>query len=241
MRSETVILPGAVAVAALVSRACCSGPALLPNLDLRRQDYNLAWIRSLVCGKKSNYTTCETKKSGDSTVDCTYDEDEEEWMHNGDLCYCHPEVEYNSCDVDGISNPDNVAMIPEYNQLIIGEDTSKHQNDMLWVYNFNIDTKKRDRLSRIATTPYGAETTSPYWYPDLKGHAYISFVVQHPYGESDEEMVTEAKSTGEEGWVGYMGPLPKAKKLQLGAAASTPASFLLSAVMALCAALVAYA
>jgi hypothetical protein len=33
----------------------------------------------------------------------------------------------NTCDLDGIASPDNVASIPEYNQLLIGEDTSGHQ------------------------------------------------------------------------------------------------------------------
>jgi len=205
------------------------------------EDYSVAWMRSLVCGFGSNYTTCETMKKGDGKVDCTYDDDEEEWMYDGDKCYCHPEVEYNSCDVDGIANPDNVAMIPEYNQLMIGEDTSSHQNDMIWIYNFNVDEDERQRMDRIATTPYGAETTSPYWYPNLKGgHSYITMVVQHPYGESDEEKVDHPDSTGENGWVGYFGPLPEVSKVE-GAASSTPASVFLSAVIAFCAAVLAYA
>ena len=40
-------------------------------------------------------------------------------------------------------------------------------------------------LTRILTTPYGAETTSVYAYPDVNGHGYVMAVVQHPYGESD--------------------------------------------------------
>ena len=42
-------------------------------------------------------------------------------------------------------------------------------------------------LTRILTTPYGAETTSVYAYPDVNGHGYVMAVVQHPYGESDED------------------------------------------------------
>lgn len=63
-------------------------------------------------------------------------------------------------------------------QLIIGEDTSEHQNDVIWSYDLN--TKA---LTRIFTTPYGSETTSPYWYGDVNGHAYLTATVQHPYGE----------------------------------------------------------
>ncbi len=53
---------------------------------------------------------------------------------------------------------------------------------MVWSYNLD-----SDMLTRIQTTPYGAETTSVYVYPDVDGHAYIMSVIQHPYGESDED------------------------------------------------------
>ena len=94
------------------------------------------------------------------------------------------------CSVDGIANPDNVAMIPDYNQLIIGEDTGGHQNDLIWIWDFN--TKA---LTRVASTPYGSETTSPYWYT-VGDWNYMSFVVQHPYGESDQNMLGAAEATG---------------------------------------------
>ena len=74
-----------------------------------------------------------------------------------------------------------MAMIPDYNQLIIGEDTGNHQNDLIWIWDFN--TKA---LTRVASTPYGSETTSPYWYT-VGDWNYMSFVVQHPYGESDQD------------------------------------------------------
>ena len=102
----------------------------------------------------------------------------------------------NRCALDGIANPDNVTYLPKYNTLILGEDTgSGHQNDVIWSYSFG-----DGRLTRVQTTPYGSETTSPYWYPDLNGFAYLMSVVQHPYGESDSD-----KSTGEEDEKGYVG------------------------------------
>ena len=102
----------------------------------------------------------------------------------------------NRCALDGIANPDNVTYLPKYNTLIIGEDTgSGHQNDVIWSYSLG-----DGRLTRVQTTPYGSETTSPYWYPDLNGFAYLMSVVQHPYGESDSD-----KSTGEEDEKGYVG------------------------------------
>lgn len=110
----------------------------------------------------------------------------------------------NTCDVDGLANPDNVTMIASRDTLIIGEDTgSGHQTDLIWSY--NLKTKK---LTRIQSTPYGAETTSPYFYPDINGWGYLMSVVQHPYGESD---TTKAGSGSAErrAYTGYIGPFPK--------------------------------
>ena len=108
----------------------------------------------------------------------------------------------NKCHIDGLANPDNVTYMSGHNTLIIGEDTgSGHQNDVIWAYDFDKET-----LTRIQTTPYGAETTSPYWYPNINGWAYLMSVVQHPYGESDETMST---NTGENrAYTGYVGPFP---------------------------------
>ncbi|AJQ96910.1 PhoX family protein [Gynuella sunshinyii] len=113
----------------------------------------------------------------------------------------------NSCHINGIANPDNLTYMSGYDTLIIGEDTgSGHQNDAIWAYNL-----KTSQLTRIETTPYGSETTSPYWYPDINGWAYLMSVVQHPYGESDED-----KNTGHgeaAAYTGYIGPFP-AKKMK---------------------------
>lgn len=117
----------------------------------------------------------------------------------------------NKCILDGIASPDNVAYMPEYDTLIIGEDTSEHQNDMMWSYNITAGT-----LDRIFTTPYGSETTSPYWYSNINGNSYLMAVVQHPYAESDQDKVTEEGSTGPQGWVGYFNwrNVPKTTGLQ---------------------------
>jgi secreted PhoX family phosphatase len=112
----------------------------------------------------------------------------------------------NSCSVNGLAGPDNVTYLPGYNTLIIGEDTGFHQNDAIW--SFNTVTKK---LTRIMTTPYGAETTSPFWYPDLGGHGYLLGVVQHPYGETDANRISDPEATGRDSWVGVFGPFPPLK------------------------------
>lgn len=108
----------------------------------------------------------------------------------------------NKCHINGIANPDNVTYMSGYDLLIIGEDTgSGHQNDVIWAYDFG--TKD---LTRIQTTPYGAETTSPYWYPNINGWAYMTSVVQHPYGESDSDKDTGAGEA--RAYTGYVGPFP---------------------------------
>ena len=112
-------------------------------------------------------------------------------------------VSPNKCNLAGIANPDNLTFINGYNTLIIGEDTgSGHQNDVIWSY--NLDTQD---LTRILSTPYGSETTSPYWYPNINGFGYLMAVTQHPYGESDSEQYIIG-SMADRAYTGYVGPFP---------------------------------
>lgn len=108
----------------------------------------------------------------------------------------------NSCDINNIANPDNLTFIPGRETLIIGEDTgSGHQNDAIWSYNINTQ-----KLTRIQTTPYGSETTSPYFYPNINGWGYLMSVIQHPYGESDEDKLSDPVDAA--AYTGFIGPLP---------------------------------
>lgn len=108
----------------------------------------------------------------------------------------------NKCDVDGIANPDNITFIAGTRTLIIGEDTgSGHQNDIIWAYNLDDQS-----LTRIQTTPYGSETTSPYFYTNINGFGYLMSVIQHPYGESDEDKLADPADA--RAYVGYVGPFP---------------------------------
>lgn len=111
-------------------------------------------------------------------------------------------VTTNVCSIGGIANPDNLTFITGYDTLLIGEDTTDgHQNDVVWA--LNLTTRE---MTRIFSTPYGAETTGIYFYPNLGGHAYIKAQVQHPYGESDEDKAPDANA--KQAYVGYIGPLP---------------------------------
>jgi hypothetical protein len=76
---------------------------------------------------------------------------------------------------------------------------------MVWSF----DTKNGD-LTRIQTTPYGSETTSVYWYPNINGFGYLMSVVQHPYGESDEDKLGDPAAAM--AYTGYIGPLPPLDK-----------------------------
>ena len=85
---------------------------------------------------------------------------------------------------DIMAQPDNIAMVANSDSLIIGED-GKHENNMVW--SFDLDSHE---LTRIATVPLGAETTSPYIH-EVGDYSYMTLVAQHPdispdnpYGDS---------------------------------------------------------
>jgi hypothetical protein len=156
-------------------------------------------ISQIGAGMKSNHPTHD-----DGTLDHIRIRDE-------DSCGCVMEMEVDSsmhavsakmlvcgkknvaggqCVVDGIARPDNVALIPEYQQLLIGEGSSQGtRNNLLWVY----DLPSRD-LTRVASVPTGAGATSPYWFT-VGPWSYISMVAPHPEGD--------------DAYVGYVGPFPR--------------------------------
>jgi len=115
-----------------------------------------------------------------------------------------------TCSVNGIASPDNVTFLAGKNTLIIGEDTSKHPNDFVWSYDV-----ASTKLTRIVSTPYGSETTSPYWY-DINGFGYLSLVTQHPFGETsskdvDYSLINIANTTQKQTSVGVVGPFKNLK------------------------------
>ena len=107
----------------------------------------------------------------------------------------------NACDVNGIASPDNVSFLENSNTLLIGEDTGYHENNVVWAYDI-----KTEKLTRVFTTPLGAETTSPFWYPNLiNGYSYLGVVTQHPNLDSTD--------AGESAF-GYVGPFKNLTDLQ---------------------------
>jgi len=80
----------------------------------------------------------------------------------------------NTCAVDKIANTDNLFYSSRARTLFIGEDSGTHVNNYVWAY--NIDTKK---LSRILSTPAGAESTGLQVVENMNGFAYIMSNAQH--------------------------------------------------------------
>ncbi len=76
----------------------------------------------------------------------------------------------NSCDVNNISEPDGIA-VDARGRVWIGEDTDRHENNMIWVYD-----PADGSLKRFGYTPLGAEVTGLYIGKD----GTLFFNVQHP-------------------------------------------------------------
>ncbi|GIK65499.1 MAG: hypothetical protein BroJett018_32930 [Chloroflexota bacterium] len=82
----------------------------------------------------------------------------------------------NMCALDNISNPDGLALDAR-GRLWIAEDTSYHENNMLWVYD-----PTDASLKRFATVPLGAELTGPY----ITAQGTLLFSSQHPHNTNTE-------------------------------------------------------
>ena len=56
----------------------------------------------------------------------------------------------NKCDISSIAAPDNLSMMRGHNQMIIGEDTEDHQNDVVWLYSFDVSFNSMLACSRFS-------------------------------------------------------------------------------------------
>ena len=86
-----------------------------------------------------------------------------------------PDALGNLANPDKIANPDNIKFSEKLRTLFIGEDSGLHVNNFLWAY--NVDTKA---LTRILSTPSGAESTGLHAVDDINGFAYVMSNFQHP-------------------------------------------------------------
>ena len=138
------------------------------------------------------------------------------WLDVCDVAVCNP---------DGISEPASLGMIEDYNQMLIGQDSTSTPpaspqigsdtdvNDVVWVFDFTTMA-----LTRIISAPWGAATASPAWHKAIKaanlpdahpGFHYLTTSLAHPYGENgNHPKLAAAASTGAQGYVAYLGPFP---------------------------------
>lgn len=113
------------------------------------------------------------------------------------------------CSKKAPSNPDNITYLPGSGVLMIAEDSKHRDNDLLWAVQVGPLHAGRPSAPKtpILAVPPGAEVTGIHWYPDLRGHGYLTATVQHPWERTDEE---EGKTLEERmGTFGYFGPFPK--------------------------------
>jgi secreted PhoX family phosphatase len=111
----------------------------------------------------------------------------------------------NTANPDKIASPDNLKFSEKMRTLFIGEDSGNHVNNFLWAY--NVDTKA---LTRVLSTPSGAESTGLHAVDDINGWTYIMSNFQHP-GDWSSSLHAKVKDT--------LDPLVKANyKNKFGAA-----------------------
>jgi len=96
----------------------------------------------------------------------------------------------NLANADRIANPDNIKFSEKLRTLFIGEDSGMHVNNFLWA--FNVDTRQ---LSRIMSTPAGAESTGLQAADDVNGFTYIMSNFQHA-GDWELKKDDSGKVTG---------------------------------------------
>lgn len=85
-----------------------------------------------------------------------------------------PDALGNTADPDNIASPDNIKFSETLRVLFIGEDSGNHVNNFLWAY--HVDTGK---LSRILSTPAGAECTGLHAVDEINGWTYVMSNFQH--------------------------------------------------------------
>jgi hypothetical protein len=95
----------------------------------------------------------------------------------------------NFADPSKIATPDNLKFSEKLRTLFIGEDSNTHVNNFLWAY--NVDTKQ---LSRILSTPVGAESTGLHAVDEVNGWTYVMNSFQHP-GDWESPLHDKVKAT----------------------------------------------
>jgi len=110
----------------------------------------------------------------------------------------------NTANPDKIASPDNLKFSETLRTLFIGEDSGNHVNNFLWAY--NVDTKE---LTRLLSTPAGAESTGLHAVDSINGWTYIMSNFQHPGDSSSvpedvKALINQNYNNGYSANVGYI-------------------------------------
>lgn len=76
----------------------------------------------------------------------------------------------NQCHVDSVSNPDNLVVLDD-GRVIVGEDTSKHENNMMWLW----DPKGGKFVIKSTGSTYGETPQKVGSGTELTGTKYLEF------------------------------------------------------------------
>ncbi len=101
-----------------------------------------------------------------------------------------PDALGNLAHPDFIASPDNLKYSEKLRTLFIGEDSGLHVNNFLWAY--NVDSKE---LTRILSTPSGAESTGLHAVDEVNGFTYVMSNFQHA-GDWELKKDKDGKVTG---------------------------------------------
>ena len=107
---------------------------------------------------------------------------------------------------DGSCPASFTSIDARFKQECPAEGTSNHEIDILWA--MNVTTGK---LTRIQSTPYGAEVTGAAGMPTWEASA-ISSVMMEPFGDKDDILESERPTVTEDmqrSHVGVIGLFPK--------------------------------
>lgn len=117
-----------------------------------------------------------------------------------------------SCAEEAIANPDNLAFLEGHGLLAIAEDTRSHTSPTLWLWETGAPEAPPLRL---ATAPTCGEWSGLHWFPNVRGHAWLTVSLQHAFADTDgddfkcgDAAALAAHPLPERTWAGVIGPLP---------------------------------
>ena len=93
----------------------------------------------------------------------------------------------NKCSTESVANARSLTYANNFENLLIGEDSENHENNVLWAYD-----PATGYPSRILTAPLQGGLSSISWFQDVVGgNNYIGITIAHPYDQK--------------GWLSYLG------------------------------------